>query len=223
MLGKPEKQGQVWVDRGMDQIFHFGRGVQGSGIHVSIIYSLIIISRYILVRVYIYIQQLALYNLLGSNVWPRFEAAKFMAGWVDNLDGDDVSESGGLDEEGEDEQKVPGSSWLTVWEKTSATHSSNIPCCKFALFKLIPFDAGFILELCELYLYVYIPRKFFWLVSQLNWEKLSLKMPTFGDWRRGGLALTQAEVKALMAFGIPLVMCGTQLMITIKGIMLELA
>ena len=48
-------------------------------------------------------------------------------------------------------------------------------------------------------------------------------MPTFGDWRRGGLALTQAEVKALMAFGIPLVMCGTQLMITIKGIMLELA
>ena len=59
MLGKPEKQGQVWVDRGMDQIFHFGRGVQGSGIHVSIIYvyiySLIIISRYILVRVYIYI------------------------------------------------------------------------------------------------------------------------------------------------------------------------
>lgn len=54
MLGKPEKQGQVWVDRGMDQIFHFGRGVQGSGIHASIIYSLII-SRYILVRVHVYI------------------------------------------------------------------------------------------------------------------------------------------------------------------------
>lgn len=56
----------------------------------------------IMFYIYIYYyNQLALYNLLGSNVWPRFEAAKFMAGW--DLDGEDVSESGGPDQEGEEE------------------------------------------------------------------------------------------------------------------------
>ena len=36
MLGEQQKQGKVWVDRGMGQIFNFGWGVQGSAVYVSI-------------------------------------------------------------------------------------------------------------------------------------------------------------------------------------------
>ncbi len=64
MLGEQQKQGEVWVDRGMDQILNFGWRVQGSAVYVRLYIELYSYSADIYIYmnsiyIYIYIWQLA--------------------------------------------------------------------------------------------------------------------------------------------------------------------